>query len=245
MPRILFVTDLHLETLDHEAWSPSGLPDFDILACGGDTVEREPEACVAVVARLAAGRPAVMVLGNHDVWGIPLREAARRAGAADPAVTVLDGRSVVVGGVRFAGGTLWDDPDHWPPGIPRVGATEATESGEPVTVDGIDGPRRATLGDLGGEHFRTLGVIAGSGADVVLTHYPPSDADLGKVPGSVVWLHGHVHTFRVERAGRHHLVRMPARHDIDLVGCVVDVGGRGKPPVVMPAVALRTAPATA
>lgn len=77
--------------------------------------------------------------------------------------------------------------------------------------------------------------------DVVLTHYPPSPADLSRLEKPVAWLHGHLHSIRNDRAGCHQCVRMPARRDIDLVGAIVTFHGAGLPCRVEPVVGLRLA----
>ena len=239
MTRIWLVSDLHLEDLDHASWDPGASPDFDVLVCAGDVVQSDPVACVDVAARLAGGRPAFLVLGNHDAWDLDIAEAVRAAKARNPSVVVLDGEAATACGLTFAGGTLWDDPDSWPAGLPRIGATPGTPSGEPLLVRDGDATRRATLGDLAAEHARTVSAIADAAPDVVLTHYPPSPADLRRVPAPTVWLHGHIHAIQVDRVGGHHLVRMPARRDINLVGALVEVS-RGRPATVGPVVGMPT-----
>ncbi len=239
LTRIWLVSDLHLEDLDHASWDPGTSPGFDVLACAGDVVQSDPAACVDVAARLAAGRPAFLVLGNHDAGGLDIAEAVRAAKARNPGVAVLDGESAAACGLTFAGGTLWDDPGSWPAGVPRTAAAPGTPSGEPLLVRDGDGMRRATLGDLAAEHARTVSAIAAAAPDVVLTHYPPSPDDLRKVPAPTVWLHGHIHAIQVDRVGGHHLVRMPARRDINLVGALVEVS-KGRPASVRPVVATPT-----
>jgi 3',5'-cyclic AMP phosphodiesterase CpdA len=56
------ISDLHLE--QRAVFDPQR-PDFDILVVAGDVSENIEEA-VYVTARLAGGRPAVFVGGNHD-----------------------------------------------------------------------------------------------------------------------------------------------------------------------------------
>lgn len=240
MTRIWLVSDLHLEDLDPATWASGASPDFDVLACAGDVAQSDPAACVDVVARLAGGRPAFLVLGNHDAWGLDIAGAVRIAKGRNPSVRVLDGESATACGLTFAGGTLWDDPGSWPAGIPRIGSTPDTPSGEPLHVRDGEALRRATLGDLATEHARTMDAIAAAAPDVVLTHYPPSPGDLGRLQGPVAWLHGHVHTIQVERVGGHDLVRMPARRDIGLVGAVVEIHPSGRKPTVRPVVGMPT-----
>jgi calcineurin-like phosphoesterase family protein len=228
--RIFLVSDLHLEDLAHESWNPTAQRDFDILACAGDVVASDPAACVDVLARLAQGRPAVFVLGNRDVWNLTLQGALDTARTRNPDVHVLEaGGSITLLGLTIAGGTLWNDPDDWPPGIPRVRADDATPSGEPVFVDRSGGKVQATLLDLAKVHHATMDAIAAAEPDIVLTHYPPSDGDLARLGKPTTWLHGHIHSSLNETRGAHHVVRAPFRRSINLLGALVEVGP-GLPP---------------
>ena len=85
--------------------------------------------------RLANGKPAVFVLGNHEFWG---REVARERRVAWRAVerhsvVLLDDGAADVAGLRFVGGTMWADGalagDEAAPDLPtgeliRVGSSE-------------------------------------------------------------------------------------------------------------------------
>jgi Icc-related predicted phosphoesterase len=54
----------------------------------------------------------VVVLGNHDYWGLSLQSAVRKARehvATLPNVTLLERDTLVHGNVKFLGGTLWTD----------------------------------------------------------------------------------------------------------------------------------------
>jgi len=111
MPRLWILSDLHLEAAPFpDAYDPPR-PEFDVLVAAGDIWRGEPEKAVATIKRLAAGRPAVFVAGNHEPWGMtPARcmERLKRA-AKGTGVTVLDGEAIVIAGVRFIGATLWAD----------------------------------------------------------------------------------------------------------------------------------------
>lgn len=111
MPRLWILSDLHLEAAPFpDAYDPPR-PGFDVLVAAGDIWRGGPEKAVATVARLAAGRPAVFVAGNHEPWGMtPARCMARLKRAAKGTdVTVLDGEGAAIAGVRFIGATLWAD----------------------------------------------------------------------------------------------------------------------------------------
>jgi predicted phosphodiesterase len=61
MTRLWVLSDLHLETVRYpEAFQPMR-PDFDVLVAAGDIWEGDSKRALRVVARLAAGKPAVFV----------------------------------------------------------------------------------------------------------------------------------------------------------------------------------------
>jgi predicted ATPase len=68
-PRLWVLSDLHLEAVPHpEAYRPKR-PDFDVLVVAGDVWEGDIARALEMVARLADGKPAVFVMGNHEAWG--------------------------------------------------------------------------------------------------------------------------------------------------------------------------------
>lgn len=213
--RLWILSDLHLED---SGPLPSAAPEFDVLVCAGDMVVGSPAKSVEAVARLARGRPAVLVLGNHDVWWQNLEGALEeaRAHGARLGVHVLEDTAVDIDGVRFHGATLWTgslgsgpepaDPDQ--------------DVGEPVHVRGSILDRRAKVRDImaisersrdGIEAALTQARVDGVPL-VVVSHYPPSPgipsfAALSRLPagsigsgrvdlptlGAALWVHGHVH----------------------------------------------------
>lgn len=210
MPRLWILSDLHEEE------APEGIrsfarPEFDILVVAGDVCESDPRACVEAVARIAGGRPAVMTLGNHDLYGLPVDRAAlvaRRIGA-DLGVHVLERSAADIAGLRFAGGTLWESiptreelgrrpdlTDIMTGSAPAFFAPmPSAPYGEPVQVEDENGIRPATFADIRARRMHTLAAISAAQADVVVTHYPPTREDLGFAGGASTWVHGHVHTF--------------------------------------------------
>jgi len=171
---------------------------------------------MAMVQRLAAGRPAVMVLGNHEFWNHRIarqREAARLL-AVRHGITLLDDSTAVLDDLRFAGGTLW--------GSGELAGAEATPdlfTGERIVA--ADGPTAhpVTNGDQADLHRLTRAAIEAFVAFddprplVVVTHHAPhpcclppaqrrgwvaghsaSDlsvlTDVGRV---ALWVHGHIH----------------------------------------------------
>jgi len=103
--RIRVLSDLHLE---FQAWNPPDA-EADIIVLAGDIHSG------ARGVEWARGQfplvPILYVPGNHEFYGrdmqqtlSDLQKSGRRFG-----VDVLDGRGVVIGGVRFLGATLWTD----------------------------------------------------------------------------------------------------------------------------------------
>lgn len=193
MARLRVVSDLHEEVSRFP-----GMPDaeFDVLVCAGDVVESDPVASALRLAELAQGRPAVWVLGNHDVWGVTYEDAvesARQAGLPR-GVHLLQDSEVSVEGLTFLGATLWTDgflnqppieAGHWS-GLP-IGCRMSLhgmpgEFGEPIWLRGSGIDRRAKRRDIFRMHEKSsdwLALRLQDGADrgeemVVVTHYAPT-----------------------------------------------------------------------
>lgn len=101
-------------------WEPERLPeDADtILVLAGDLwvnnlafkVLPNGESWIGHVAKRF--EHVIVVLGNHDYWGLSLQSAPRKAKEAMwplKNVTLLEQETVTVSGVKFVGGTLWTD----------------------------------------------------------------------------------------------------------------------------------------
>jgi predicted ATPase/predicted MPP superfamily phosphohydrolase len=193
--RLWVLSDLHLEAVPHpEAYRPAR-PAFDVLVVAGDVWEGDSRRALETVARLADGKPAVFVMGNHESWHGGLqgeRDVARRA-AKRLGITLLDDSEAELAGISFVGGTLW--------GEGRLG--------EPIEVVRDGEARVMTAADEAALHGRTRGVIEAAmarprdGQLVVVTHHPPSDLSLLTDSGqAALWVHGHVHrTIDVTRPG--------------------------------------------
>lgn len=215
--RLWILSDLHLED---GIPPPTAAPDFDVLICAGDIVEAFPAACVETVAGLARGRPAIMVLGNHDVWGQPMEDAVEKAQArgAELGVHVLEDTAVELGGVRFHGATLWTET--LPPSSVAPTAHLDRKFVEPVYMQGPTMDQRATVRDILERSELSQRAIAaavhrakedGSLLALVTHHAPypnvfsaahpndptavPADSCLRRLTTSRValWVHGHFH----------------------------------------------------
>jgi predicted phosphodiesterase len=112
--KLWITSDWHLETFKGH-FNPRR-PEFDVLVCAGD-VHVDIVTAIEMVAAIAGDRPAVFVAGNHEFWGdieITVTLDRGHAAARKAGIAFLELDSVDIGGVRFAGATLWGerDPRH-------------------------------------------------------------------------------------------------------------------------------------
>ncbi len=120
-PRLWTFSDLHQEWPGN-AWDPAAHapPDgFDVAVVAGDVHMPLTRALDWLAERLP-GVPVVYVPGNHDFWWdrgedrytlADLMSRGRDVAARHGIHLLLDD-AVVIGGTRFAGGTLWTDFRH-------------------------------------------------------------------------------------------------------------------------------------
>ena len=117
--RIQLLSDLHLEA--HPHWQPKPALGADVLVLAGDIGSYQPGSQL-VDADFGLGRfsphqgwpsPVLFVPGNHEYdamdWDVAharLRETCERLG-----ILWLERETLVLGGVRFVGTTLWTDFD--------------------------------------------------------------------------------------------------------------------------------------
>lgn len=135
--KIQLLSDLHLEA--HPHWVPHAAPGADLLVLAGDIGSYQAGSQLADsdfgLRRFSplAGwtTPVVFVPGNHeydaldfDIAHARLRETCERLG-----MIWLERESVVLGGVRFVGTTLWSDFDALGP---TSAAMAAPATGQPT-----------------------------------------------------------------------------------------------------------------
>ena len=229
--KIQLLSDLHLEA--HPHWQATPLPGADLLVLAGDIGSYQSGSLLADadfgLARFAPRHgwptPVLFVPGNHEYDGqdfdaahARLQEVCTRLG-----LVWLERQSVVLGGVRFLGTTLWSDFD-------ALAATQAP----PLQLRARDKAFRAAnfyLRKTGGtradapflaEAVRAQGLVCQqwlhhalftpyAGPTVVVSHFAPSlrsaDPRYGLTPGTAgfcnaldgwlgqarLWLHGHLH----------------------------------------------------
>jgi hypothetical protein len=89
---------------------------LDVLVCAGD-VYNDIVVAMGMVRAIAGNKLAIFVAGNHEWWGDGSNMLERgHAYAQKWGVLFLEKGSFDIGGVRFAGATLWHEGDgrHWP-----------------------------------------------------------------------------------------------------------------------------------
>ena len=101
---------------------------------------------------IADGMPCVYVAGNHEVAAAandPVMASAASVVAAEYGVTWLENTAAEIGGVRFAGATLWEHGDlrHQPyPPVPSFSFKVLPEGG--LWISGHHhGPRDITVAE--------------------------------------------------------------------------------------------------
>jgi Icc-related predicted phosphoesterase len=222
--RVWFLSDLH----HHETWPflpPDVAPEADVLVIAGDAGEEMSRRSIPWVAETFSryGLPIIYVPGNHDFYGSHLVHEVRKAQlvAEHYGITLLaTGQSVVIGGTRFVGSTLWTDFDLG--GYGHFAETEAMRWLNDYRYIRTENYRRALPKDTAAQHIAQRGqieqVLATSfdGPTVVVTHHAPLPMSLqnGKVECELdaayasnlsalmeqytpeLWLHGHIHQNR-------------------------------------------------
>lgn len=223
--RIWPVSDLHV---NHAPWSPSYVPNADVMVVAGDVSDNAGESLRQLYrfGRYIAA-PIVFVPGNHDFFGGSLDqfELGRERLAADGIHVLPSGQSVVLGGVRFVGATLWTDfevfetefaSQMWAarhmPEYRHVWKPDGSDTIWPRdTAEAHERHRAAIYAHLTREHA--------AGPTVVVTHHAPSrrslDRPIDESAGAFasdleidirtwqpeLWIHGHIHEvkdYRIE-----------------------------------------------
>ncbi len=186
--KLAVISDVHLEF----GVPPPAPPRVDACIVAGD-LHPDPEVRAAYLRTLPG--EVLFVPGNHDFYGHDF---------PDP----LEGCFVrEIGGVRFAGATLWTGfPQEWWPDFKR-GMADARR------IRGISWER------LQEAHEAQRAFLREARADVVITHHAPTwesfpERMLGSIhnpyyataildredhpfAGVSLWIHGHIHTQRL------------------------------------------------
>lgn len=214
--KILIMSDLHIE--HRPRWSlPDVLSEHDVVVLAGD-IHSPPAEGVRWAFENFAPTPVILVAGNHEFYGGG--DIQRRMFDASVACMGLDsvhllGRdSVVIGGVRFLGCTLWTDFDLFGPRHRDLCMARAASS-----INDFRLIRNFSPTDALAEHEADIGFLrrelaeSFDGPTVVVTHHAPhpfsiddrfkSDltsaafaSDLTEIieqHGPALWVHGHMH----------------------------------------------------
>ncbi|MBX9846121.1 MAG: metallophosphoesterase [Xanthobacteraceae bacterium] len=147
-------------------------PQFDVFVCAGDVTTSDIDMSIEMVAAIARGKPSVFVAGNHEWAGAPLEVVAYKGqvAAEKHGVNWLELDAVEIGGVRFAGATLWTPEDA--------------------------------------RYTSSAAALAVAGADVIVTHFPPSPGIiLPTLREGGIWIYGHHHGFSDRMIGSRRLIR--------------------------------------
>jgi Icc-related predicted phosphoesterase len=220
--RIWFLSDLH----HHSSWPfepPAVAPDCDLIIIAGDSGEEMSRKAIPWTAETFKkyGKPVIYVPGNHDFYGANLSYEVTRARLVtehNGLILLAQGESVIIGGVRFVGATMWTDFDLGAYGqIAELEAMKNMNDYRYIRFGSSYSKARPkeTIETHYQHRFRIEKVLAESfaGPTVVVTHHAPLERSLQKgkqespldaayasdLSGLIdkyqpeLWLHGHVH----------------------------------------------------
>lgn len=206
-------------------------PDVDAVIVAGDTCEGAEQAFVRLRDFVPMHVPILMVMGNHEFYRSEFAEELGSARRLAPlfGIHLLEDDSVVLGGARFVGSTLWTDYALFG-NVNAAGAMRAALEGlrDHKRIAWSKRPwRRFRPAEALLLHSRSRAFIAEAlrsphaGPTVVITHHAPhlsslhprfandllsaayvSDlSELIETCAPDLWIHGHVHTSFDYRVG--------------------------------------------
>ena len=220
---IQLMSDLHLEA--HPHWRARAAPGADVLVLAGDVGSYQSGSLLTDtdfgLGQFSAAQgwptPVIFVPGNHeyDTMDFDAAHARLRETCARLGLLWLERETLVLGGVRFVGTTLWTDFDGLGPERRDKAGRAAnyylkkaltTRHGDAFLADAVRQQGLVCQQWLS----ETLPTLF-DGTTVVVTHFAPSlrsaDPRYGTTPGTAgfcnalddllvhapLWLHGHLH----------------------------------------------------
>jgi len=207
-------------------------PGVDAVIVAGDTCQGAESAFEILRGVVPMQIPVVMILGNHEYYRrcLPEELASARAKAPAYGIHLLENNTIVIGGIRFVGCTLWTDYRLFGPANVPLAMRAAAQ--------GLNDHRRITWSKQPWARFRPAEALLQhsrsrsflqsellaehAGPTVVITHHAPharslhpkyekdllsaayvSDLeDLIVAAAPQLWVHGHVHTSFDHAVGR-------------------------------------------
>ncbi|UVK44382.1 metallophosphoesterase [Mesorhizobium sp. AR07] len=219
--KLWVLSDLHL---DYEDMLPIPPADADVCIVAGDVTNGVSNAMHWIGREIAAFMPTIFVAGNHEFYRYSVVEQLAFARQIRlPNVHFLENSSVVIGGVRFVGATLWTDfalDSRSPRDLAWAMATAEGMLTDYRAITWTQSPHEAfTAGRARELHEASAAYIRRElqspfdGPTVVVTHHAPhrnsvherygqsalNGAFASDLSGMIeihkpaLWVHGHVH----------------------------------------------------
>lgn len=227
--RLQVFSDVHFDVA--AAFEPELADDIGAVVVAGDVCQGIERGMIWLRERLGTGVPIIMVAGNHEFYR-SVRGDERRAGsraAVRHNVHFLDDASVVLGGVRFVGSTLWSSFDLFGEGMREtaMAAAERMMLDHHLIVEDAASQRVFSAEDARRQHIRSCAYLDRTlaspcdGPTVVVTHHGPhansvaakyrhdrlTPAFVSDLSGLIerhqpaLWVHGHTHASFDYRVG--------------------------------------------
>lgn len=178
--KIAYCSDLHLE------FKPLELPivDADVLVLAGDIVPLKFILCAShdekyqyvcdFFDHITQYRNVIWVMGNHEYYGcnMILADDIKKQFSCYKNLHILLDETVVIDGVKFAGGTKWTNMNNYDP-LTILDAPNYMMDFRLISIRQNDFPFTANDWlDLNKDFIKFIN--ANSDSDVVITHHSPS-----------------------------------------------------------------------
>lgn len=108
--KIYLLSDLHVEFFRN--FHLPNIDGIDVVVLAGDLKPGSGTLDVAVAFQQHCQAPVILVAGNHEFYGYNHKQqlsALRCEAAKLPDIHFLENESVIIGGARFLGCTLWSN----------------------------------------------------------------------------------------------------------------------------------------